>query len=692
MKHLLTFFLCSVFTIAANGQFQFISPKPGSEMITVNHNIIIREGSALDAASLHPGLFSIRGNKSGDHDFKLILCNDGKTINLNPVIPFSHDEIVSVTIAEGIQTTDRRIAEAFSFTFKTHREYFAAELQRFRELKHEMIREEMKQLNNTSSDEEELRDVTGLFTIPINTSPSPGDIFFDSWSGYFLPTDFAGYHVVSVDGDSIFSKEVGFSTNFGVKQNGYLGVYNGDHGRFDVLDSNFNIIDKYYGENGYSPDEHELLLLPNRNVLVICDEFQVVDMTVYNPNYDDDCTVNGAVIQEFDPDHNLIFEWRSFDHVDILEVLHTNLFGSFIDYVHTNSLEIDYDGNIIASHRHLDQVTKIDRNTAEFIWRLGGIENDFTWINEPQPFTFQHDVRRIANGNLTVFDNGNYHAPPHSSAKEYSIDEVNKTATLIWKYSHPNPNGGNPLYYGAMGSVQRLSNGNTFINWGWRGSTQNPSMTEVTTDGTIVWELKLAPSKNIIGYRARKMEWDPCARPTYKKMKNDEITTTTVKLKWEEVTGAVLYKVQWKKHSEQTWSTHTTNAPTHKWNKHNLDPDTKYDWRIETWCDANGTKRSGYTDIKKFTTLTLKQVQTEESVFSSPEVYPNPSAGVLNIKSGYAISSVQVTNVIGQVVKEVSAGDDTDIQINLAGIPSGTYLLTVFGINQREVTRVVVEK
>jgi hypothetical protein len=67
-----------------------------------------------------------------------------------------------------------------------------------------------------------------------------------------------------------------------------------------------------------------------------------------------------------------------------------------VDYVHGNSIEEDTDGNIIISCRHLDQVNKINVGTGEFMWRLGGIKNEFTFINDPEPFTYQHDARRIA--------------------------------------------------------------------------------------------------------------------------------------------------------------------------------------------------------------------------------------------------------------------------------------------------------
>ena len=46
------------------------------------------------------------------------------------------------------------------------------------------------------------------------------------------------------------------------------------------------------------------------------------------------------------------------------------------------------------------------------MWRLGGKKNQFTFIGEheenaPYYTVGQHDVHRLANGNLLYFDNGN---------------------------------------------------------------------------------------------------------------------------------------------------------------------------------------------------------------------------------------------------------------------------------------------
>ena len=117
---------------------------------------------------------------------------------------------------------------------------------------------------------------------------------------------------------------------------------------------------------------------------------------------------------------------------------------------------------------------KIGRDNGQIIWILGGPNNQFTIMNdEYNGFSRQHDVRRLGNGNLLLFDNGNEHVPPISRAVEYELDETDMTASLVWEFSHPEG------YLGlAMGSVQRLPNNNTLVNWG-RLEEQVSVITEV---------------------------------------------------------------------------------------------------------------------------------------------------------------------------------------------------------------------
>ncbi|MBX3012409.1 MAG: aryl-sulfate sulfotransferase [Caldilineaceae bacterium] len=192
-----------------------------------------------------------------------------------------------------------------------------------------------------------------------------------------------------------------------------------------------------------------------------------------------DGTLIDIVIQEQNAAKQVVFEWRGSDHIPITDTYESFTDG-LVDYLHTNAMAVDRDGHLLISSRNTSEITKINRQTGAVIWRLGGKSNQFTFTNDPG-FWRQHDIRRQANGNLTLFDNGNEHTPPHSRAVEYAIDETAKTITRVWQYPPDTSE-----YSFIMSNAQRLPNGNTLIGWG-----DQPKMTEVRPDGTIALAMRL---------------------------------------------------------------------------------------------------------------------------------------------------------------------------------------------------------
>jgi hypothetical protein len=173
-----------------------------------------------------------------------------------------------------------------------------------------------------------------------------------------------------------------------------------------------------------------------------------------------------------------------------------------------NSIAIDYDENIIISSRHLSEITKIDRITGEIIWRLGGVNNQFTFIDEDIPLSYQHDARPVPGkpNHYTCFDNGTHRNPKFSRAVEYKIDTINMTATKVWEY-RDSPN---DRYSWFMGNAQRLSNGNTLINW---ADYPFPKITEVSPEGEKLLDASF--ELDLFTYRTHKFEWESIAIRPY---------------------------------------------------------------------------------------------------------------------------------------------------------------------------------
>ncbi len=251
----------------------------------------------------------------------------------------------------------------------------------------------------------------------------------------------------------VFSLEHNNKMLFTTKNNVYL------------MDSTFNVVDSFACK-GYLNDEHEGLILPSGHILLLGNENVTVDIK-NNPElnkrwkYDSICLLT-AVIQEQDMQHNVVFEWHAKNYFQPgdSDPFYDKRYNQ-PNWTHSNALELDADGNILLSSRNLNEIKNINRKDGSVIWRLGGKNNEFKFVNWTEPFYGQHDIKRIANGHFTLFDNGQNVVSHGARALEFELDEKNKIATLKWSY----------IYDSAMsskgrGNVQRLPDENTLIGYG----------------------------------------------------------------------------------------------------------------------------------------------------------------------------------------------------------------------------------
>ena len=395
-------------------------------------------------------------------------------------------------------------------------------------------------------------------------------------------------------GNPVFYRKMPKTTaDFKVQPNGFLTYFSYNDNKFYELNGYYQIIDSFYTGNNYVTDVHELRVLNNKSAYLLSYDPEIVNMSTIVTGGDTAAVVTGLIVQQIDSNKNVIFQWRSWDHFQITDDTHDNLLAHMIDYVHGNAIEIDTDGNILISSRHMDEITKINRSNGNIIWRLGGKNNQFTFVSDPiGGFSHQHCIRRLSNGNITLFDNGNYHTPHFSRAVEYSLNDQTKQATMVWRYRNT------PDYYGAeMGSVQRLSNGNTIIGWGGT----NPTVTEVTTGDAKVFQLNF--SSGVWSYRGFRFDWSPTA-PALKFPENLTLNTSLrPKLYWFKMPNVISYRVQVSTDSlfnNIVLDTANVSVANLLINAGVLSSSTKYYWRV------NSTLTSGTTPwslVWNFTTL-----------------------------------------------------------------------------------------
>jgi hypothetical protein len=277
-----------------------------------------------------------------------------------------------------------------------------------------------------------------------------------------------------------------------------------------IFDHSYREMARFGAGNGRDGDHHEFLISPQDTALI----------TVYSPVPRDLSSIGGlkddtlwqGIIQELDIESGeVLFEWHSLDHVGLDESYATlSQDGSRgFDYFHINSIDVDHDNNLLVSARQTFAVYKIDRKSGEIIWRLGGKNSDFE-MGPGSRFSFQHDARRLPDGSISIFDNGNtvFHglvpkAVEGSRGIVLDVDEKKMKASLVREYIHPNKQ-----YADASGNVQLLPNSNVFVGWG-----RALHFSEFSHNGKLLFDGKL-PTGNR-SYRYFRFEWSgyPSDRP-----------------------------------------------------------------------------------------------------------------------------------------------------------------------------------
>ena len=257
------------------------------------------------------------------------------------------------------------------------------------------------------------------------------------------------------------------------------GYYTG-HGQreYVICDDSYHEIARFTAANGYNGDHHEFLISPQDTALIAIYE----GVHAISPTSAALGAAWQCLVQELDIETGeVLFEWRSIDHVALEETYVTPLQDGRpgIDYFHLNSIDVDHDDNLLISARETSTVYKIDRKSGEIKWRLGGKRSDFE-MGEGTRFAFQHDARRLPDGTISIFDNGSLvfengtpKAVEESRGIVLGLDERKMKATLVREYTHPDKQ-----YADAAGNMQVLPNGNVFVGWGRALAISSSARTE----------------------------------------------------------------------------------------------------------------------------------------------------------------------------------------------------------------------
>jgi len=509
-------FLSQVFSFEYSPSgYQYIFPQPEAKNVHSSTTIILRFNNIpLEYLTNLSTLLNVTGEKSGQHFGNTIIATDNRTVIFKSARSYAPGEIVYVSIKPNFPMKYEKIVKSFEYefhvlnneivnsTFRNHKEHASPSKNKYKINNSPLI------MPNGVSVPSDFPHVN----ITQNNTPSSEYIFLNNWGppNYNIIFDILGNPVW-------YKKTQDRRRDFKVQANGWITMlirdqYGGTGEGHIALTQNFEFIKVIRATNGYVTDEHEFFMLPDSGYFLIGRRETIVDMSQYVVGGQANATIRETCIQEFTADDQLIFIWRAWDHFDIRDMELESLTSNYIRFPHMNAISIDDDENILLSSRHLSEISKINRKSGAFIWRLSGASassnNDFQYVNDPLfGFRNQHAISSLGNNHYLLFDNGNLHSPSKSRAVEYEIDTLQMTATMVWEYQNTVPNAFS--YY--MGNAQRLPNGNTHINWAVGDDLLIAQ--EVTLAGESVFEMGFANGYHC--YRSFRHNWEGTVMAPY---------------------------------------------------------------------------------------------------------------------------------------------------------------------------------
>jgi len=307
-----------------------------------------------------------------------------------------------------------------------------------------------------------------------------------------------------------------------------------------TLQTDVEILNEQLAAKGYpvmtSFNAHETRRLPNGNILLIGARDEVsLEYQGGAPQHPVD--ILGDMILVLDHNMQLVWAWDSFAHQDLSRAatlgetcIHSSAgcpyfnpaFTQANDWLHSNSVQLTEDGNIVLSERNQDWVIKVNYNNGRgdgsILWRMGPF-GDFTILNPPDNpcgdphvfpwFTHQHDAAFQIEINalkvFTVFDDGNLRRKQCGEGNSRGmVLYVGEPARTIYIETSADLGQFSP----ALGSAQLLisplygiyaSFGNGLLNLPSGDAAQ---ATEVDLNGNIVYQLQA----NWWSYRAYRMQ------------------------------------------------------------------------------------------------------------------------------------------------------------------------------------------
>jgi hypothetical protein len=331
-----------------------------------------------------------------------------------------------------------------------------------------------------------------IFSTPYSGPGQSGPMIFDEAGNvvWFNPlpsgTEASNLQVQQLEGKPVLSW-----------WQGYIPPQGFGEGEEVIVNSDYEQVDRVHAGNGFTADLHDFHITPQDTAVLTV--FDPVDCNLSNVGGPSGGAVTDAIFQEIDLRTGLVRrEWHSLDHVSLSDSYSAATTTSTkwpFDFFHLNSIDQLPSGRTLISARNTWTLYELNTLTGQIVLRVGG-KHSSVKLAGGAATAFQHDATVLANGTISVFDNGgvpNVH--PQSRGIVLSVNPQTKTDTVVSEYEHSAA-----LSSGSQGNIQQLANGNMFVGWG-----AEPYFSEFNSAGQLLFDGHMHGSYQ--SYRTYRFPW-----------------------------------------------------------------------------------------------------------------------------------------------------------------------------------------